>query len=46
MGAIVDIQLERLMALLAERKIVLDLGADARDWLATRVTTRSTAHGR
>ena len=36
MGAIVDIQLERLMKLLADRKIVLELGADARGWLADK----------
>jgi ATP-dependent Clp protease ATP-binding subunit ClpB len=34
MGAIVDIQLARLRALLAERKITIDLDDDARDWLA------------
>ena len=36
MGAIVDIQLDRLTKLLAERKISLDLGADARAWLADK----------
>ncbi|WP_176082440.1 ATP-dependent chaperone ClpB [Martelella sp. HB161492] len=36
MGAIVDIQLKRLEALLADRKITLDLGSDARDWLADK----------
>ncbi len=36
MGAIVDIQLRRLTALLADRKIVLDLDADARSWLANK----------
>ena len=36
MGAIVDIQLERLAKLLAERKITLELGADARGWLADK----------
>jgi len=36
MGAIVDIQLERLMSLLADRKMVLELGADARGWLADK----------
>ncbi len=36
MGAIVDIQLERLMTLLADRKMVLELGADARGWLADK----------
>jgi len=36
MGAIVDIQLERLLKLLAERKMVLELGADARGWLADK----------
>ncbi|MBB3999580.1 ATP-dependent Clp protease ATP-binding subunit ClpB [Aureimonas pseudogalii] len=36
MGAIVDIQLKRLEALLEDRKIVLDLDATARDWLAER----------
>ncbi|MEM9107634.1 MAG: AAA family ATPase, partial [Pseudomonadota bacterium] len=36
MGAIVDIQLERLSRLLIERKITLDLSDDARDWLADK----------
>ncbi len=36
MGAIVDIQLKRLVSLLSERKIVLDLDEDARNWLANR----------
>jgi ATP-dependent Clp protease ATP-binding subunit ClpB len=36
MGAIVDIQLERLEKLLAERKITLELGGDARAWLADK----------
>jgi len=36
MGAIVDIQLERLVALLAERKITLELDDDARTWLANK----------
>ncbi|WP_419906643.1 ATP-dependent chaperone ClpB [Hoeflea sp.] len=36
MGAIVDIQMERLSKLVAERKITIDLGADARDWLADK----------
>ncbi len=35
MGDIVDIQLERLRALLADRKINIDLTPEARDWLAT-----------
>ncbi len=34
MGAIVAIQLERLRALLADRRIALDLDAAATDWLA------------
>jgi ATP-dependent Clp protease ATP-binding subunit ClpB len=34
MGQIVDIQLQRLRGLLEERKIALELDADARDWLA------------
>ncbi|MDJ0893780.1 MAG: ATP-dependent chaperone ClpB [Alphaproteobacteria bacterium] len=34
MGAIVEIQLRRLEALLADRKIVLELDQKARDWLA------------
>ncbi|WP_406855070.1 ATP-dependent chaperone ClpB [Alsobacter sp. KACC 23698] len=34
MGAIVDIQLKRLQKLLDERKLVLELDATARDWLA------------
>ena len=36
MGAIVDIQMRRLDALLADRKIVVELDASARDWLADR----------
>ena len=36
MGAIVDIQLGRLQKLLDERKIVLDVDADARTWLADK----------
>ncbi len=36
MGAIVDIQLKRLVALLAERKITLELDDDARNWLANK----------
>ena len=36
MGAIVDIQMKRLLALLAERKIVIDLAPDARNWLADK----------
>ena len=36
MGGIVEIQLERLKALLADRKIELDLDQAARDWLAER----------
>ncbi|ACM27904.1 ATP-dependent chaperone ClpB [Agrobacterium sp. SHOUNA12C] len=36
MGAIVDIQLERLLQLLSERKIALELDEDARNWLANR----------
>jgi len=34
MKVIVDIQLQRLRALLADRKIGLDLDQDALDWLA------------
>jgi ATP-dependent Clp protease ATP-binding subunit ClpB len=34
MGAIVEIQLERLKALLADRKVALEVGEDARAWLA------------
>ena len=34
MAAIVDIQMKRLAKLLEDRKIVLDLTPDARDWLA------------
>ncbi|CAN5401383.1 ATP-dependent chaperone ClpB [soil metagenome] len=34
MGAIVDIQLERLQQLLADRKIIIRLDRSARDWLA------------
>ncbi|WP_087000307.1 ATP-dependent chaperone ClpB [Rhizobium sullae] len=36
MGAIVDIQLKRLVALLAERKIAIKLDDDARNWLANK----------
>ncbi|MFS8116336.1 ATP-dependent chaperone ClpB [Rhizobium jaguaris] len=36
MGAIVDIQLERLLKLLSERKITLELDDDARNWLANK----------
>jgi ATP-dependent Clp protease ATP-binding subunit ClpB len=36
MGAIVDIQLERLKKLLGERQITLDLDESARNWLAER----------
>jgi ATP-dependent Clp protease ATP-binding subunit ClpB len=36
MGAIVDIQLKRLVALLAERKIIIDLQPDAREWLGDK----------
>lgn len=36
MGTIVDIQLKRLVALLAERKITIDLRPDAREWLADK----------
>jgi ATP-dependent Clp protease ATP-binding subunit ClpB len=36
MGAIVDIQLQRLAGLLADRKITIDLDAEARVWLAER----------
>jgi len=36
MGAIVDIQLRRLTSLLADRKVTLDLQADARTWLANK----------
>ncbi|MBB3456528.1 ATP-dependent Clp protease ATP-binding subunit ClpB [Rhizobium sp. BK313] len=36
MGAIVNIQLERLLALLSERKIILELDDDARNWLANK----------
>jgi ATP-dependent Clp protease ATP-binding subunit ClpB len=36
MGAIVDIQMKRLQKLLDERKIVLQLDPDARDWLADK----------
>ncbi|WP_137157321.1 ATP-dependent chaperone ClpB [Rhizobium sp. FKL33] len=36
MGAIVEIQLGRLAKLLADRKIVLELGQDARNWLADK----------
>lgn len=36
MGAIVDIQMKRLLSLLSERKIVIDLAPDARAWLADK----------
>jgi len=36
MGRIVDIQLGRLLKLLEDRKIVLSLDEDARDWLAAK----------
>jgi ATP-dependent Clp protease ATP-binding subunit ClpB len=36
MGAIVDIQMKRLLSLLAERKIAIDLAPDARTWLADK----------
>jgi ATP-dependent Clp protease ATP-binding subunit ClpB len=36
MGAIVDIQVERLQKLLADRKITLKLSPEARSWLADK----------
>ena len=36
MGSIVDIQLERLRQLLAERKVAIDLDQKAKDWLAEK----------
>ena len=36
MGAIVDIQMQRLAKLLNERKITLDLAPDARTWIADK----------
>ncbi|MFA7414645.1 MAG: ATP-dependent chaperone ClpB [Rhizobium sp.] len=36
MGSIVDIQMHRLVALLADRKITIELGDDARAWLADK----------
>jgi ATP-dependent Clp protease ATP-binding subunit ClpB len=36
MGAIVDIQMVRLSALLADRKVTIELGEDARKWLADK----------
>ena len=36
MGAIVDIQLKRLIQLLVERKITIDMDETARNWLAER----------
>lgn len=36
MGAIVDIQLQRLLKLLSDRKIELELDGDAREWLANK----------
>eukprot|EP01032_Pedospumella_encystans_P003278 gene3278-3868_t len=36
MGAIVDVQMKRLLSLLTERKIAIDLAPDARSWLADK----------
>jgi ATP-dependent Clp protease ATP-binding subunit ClpB len=36
MGAIVDIQMGRLAKLLADRKITIELSAEAREWLAEK----------
>ncbi|WP_395516417.1 ATP-dependent chaperone ClpB [Pseudorhizobium flavum] len=36
MGAIVDIQMKRLISLLAERKIAIELTPEAREWLAEK----------
>jgi len=36
MGAIVDIQMERLQKLLSDRKIALELDPEAREWLADK----------
>ena len=36
MGTIVDIQMKRLVSLLAERKIAITLNPDAREWLANK----------
>ena len=36
MGAIVDIQMKRLISLLAERKIAIELTPEAREWLADK----------
>ncbi|MNS61230.1 Chaperone protein ClpB [compost metagenome] len=36
MGAIVEIQLKRLISLLGDRKISLELDEDARSWLANK----------
>ncbi|MEM9207211.1 MAG: ATP-dependent chaperone ClpB [Pseudomonadota bacterium] len=36
MSAIVDIQMDRLSALLSDRKITLELSSEARDWLADK----------
>ncbi len=36
MGKIVDIQMERLQKLLADRKITIELNDQARSWLANR----------
>jgi ATP-dependent Clp protease ATP-binding subunit ClpB len=46
MGAIVDIQLKRLVKLLADRKIVLELDDEAATGWPTRATTRPMARGR
>ncbi|WP_027486848.1 ATP-dependent chaperone ClpB [Allorhizobium undicola] len=36
MGAIVNIQMKRLLSLLSERKITIDMAEDAREWLAEK----------
>jgi ATP-dependent Clp protease ATP-binding subunit ClpB len=36
MGAIVDIQISRVQRLLDERKVVIELKPEARDWLAEK----------
>ena len=46
MSGIVEIQLERLQELLADRKITLELDDRRKHWLAEPATTRSMARGR
>jgi ATP-dependent Clp protease ATP-binding subunit ClpB len=45
MVGIVDIQLKQLQKLLDERKVTLDIDAEAKKWLEMPDTTRSMAPG-